>query len=356
MPTTPPRPRTFPRALLLACLVPLAGGLAGCGGKKLSAEDRAQRISVHTESAALYINMGEFERAVDQAQRGLELDPENFLLRLYLGRSLQKIGGTNEILAAEKVFRSLPAQKDFRVPLGLAEVLERKGLAFDEAADAIAAGQRFTQAVDREARVAELRAQARAAWEESNTRYEAALALEPGDLEILAGLARVAALDGRFERSLEWAAVLLETLAGDRRFWRARLEQPNLAPADQERILRQVRVLDDLAITVRRKAASLERELGRPAAALAQLDAVLELDPTLAAVHAARAQVLASLGRHREAIVAIDRFLEHSGHLPFESPDVQQAYRLRTAWERAVLDAERGAGLGGSGAAANAPR
>lgn len=336
-PFPPPSPRRAGTTLaLLAALALLA---PACASARDAKKDREQRLAVHTESAALYLNMGEYERAVDQAQRGLELDPESFVLRLYLGRALQKIGGTNEILTAEKVFRSLPAKEDFRVPLGLAEVLERKGLAQEEAAEAIEAGRRFTAAPDRAARGAELRAEARATWRESDSWYARALELQAGDIEVLSGLARVHALLGNLERSLEWSATLLDTLARDRAFWRTRLEQPGLSASDQERLLQQVRVLDDLTISVRRKAASLERELGRTERALAQLDAVLAIDPGLAPVHAVRAQLLAGLGRHRDALIGLERFLELSAGLPFEHPDVQQAMRLRGAWQRELARA-----------------
>ena len=332
------RPRAH--ALALSSVVLLL--LVGCGSTRSAKVDREQRLSVHTESAALYINMGEFERAVDQAQRGLELDPDNFTLRLYLGRALQKIGGTNEILVAERVYRSMPGDRDFRVPLGLGEVLERKGMAQDEAAEAIASGKRYTQATDRAARAAELRAESVASWKESEVLYERALKLQPGDLEVLSGLARINALQGEHGPALEWAEVLLTTLASDRSFWRQQLEVPNLGPGDQQRILSQVRTLDDLAITVRRKAAALELELRRPERALLQLDAVLEVDPNIKEVHAMRGQLLASLGRHREAIVAIDRYLELGRPMPFEHPDVQRAYRLRTAWSHEAEQRETG--------------
>src|SRR5690606_27134689 len=131
---TPRRAHAARRPWSTLALLLLAAAASACASSRDAKKDRQQRLSVHTESAALYLNMGEYERAVDQAQRGLELDPESFELRLYLGRALQKIGGTNEILTAEKVFRSLPTKQDFRVSLGLAEVLERKGLAQDEAA------------------------------------------------------------------------------------------------------------------------------------------------------------------------------------------------------------------------------
>lgn len=336
----PIRIQPLPLPPLQSLLALALCALCACGGARDSKKDREQRLAVHTESAALYLNMGEYERAVDQAQRGLELEPDSFILRLYLGRSLQKIGGTNEILTAEKVFRTLPAKKDFRVPLGLGEVLERKGLAQDEAADAIEAGRRFTAAADREARIAELRAEAQATWSEAEGWYARALELQPADSEILSGLARVTALRGAFERSLEWSATLTSTLAADRAFWHGRLAQPGLSAGDQERLLQQVRILDDLAISVRRKAASLERELGRPERALAQLDEVVAIDASIAPVHASRAQLLAGLERYREALNAVERFLELSTGLPFEHPDVQQAMRLRGVWQRELARRE----------------
>ena len=329
------KPAPSPRLVLALSAALLLGACQSDGEPKLSKEQREQQIAVHAQSAAMYLNMGEYERAMDQAQRGLNLDPEHRGLRLYLGRSLQKIGGTDQILAAEKVYRSMEPEGDFRVPLGLAEVLERKGVAYDEAADGVEDGRRYTEAADPAARAVELRADAQAAWEESLARYEEALELQPGDLEVLAGLARVNSLLERYDQSLRWAQALIDTAGTDREFWQAQLERPNITASDQAGFQASLRRLEDMIVAARKKAETLYRELGRPAEALAQLDALLEIDPRQPDIHARRAQVLAELGRHREAIAAADRFLEQCG-LPFDHPDVQKAFRLRNAWRRAA--------------------
>lgn len=342
---TAPSPATLPRALLLGLLALLAGA---CHSGRLSAEERERRIEVHTQSAALYLRMGEYERAIDQTQRGLDLDPENFDLRLLLGRALQMRGTTQDVLAAEKVYRSLPGDEDFRVPLGLAEALERKGTAFSETSEAILSGKRFTEAPDPEARARELRDKAQAAWEEALAAYRRALELQPGDTEVLSGLARVTALLGRHEESLGWGERVLATIDEDRAFWQQRLARPDLDAGTEADYKRRIARLENLEIAVRLQRAAIFRTLERDPQALAEIETVLEFDPDRPELWSRRAQLLARLGRFEEAIESIERFLAKS-QLEFDHPDVREAYRLKAIWERRAASSVPVGPAGGDG-------
>ena len=125
-----------------------------CQSSDMSDEERERFLDIHVESAGAYLSMGDYGRAVDQALRGLELEPDHFRLRLYLARGLQKTGRTEDVLRAERVFRSMERDEDYRVALGLGETVERRGLAQSEAADGVRAGPRVTDHHDPSVRAA----------------------------------------------------------------------------------------------------------------------------------------------------------------------------------------------------------
>lgn len=324
------RPRPLP-ALLASAL------LAACSTTGATPVDEDRQIEIHTESAVGYMNMGEYDRAIDQAMRGLSLDPDNQRLKLYLARALLLRRGTQDVLRAEKVLRELDGTEDFRVPLGLGEVLERKGVAFDEAGRAIASGERFTQAPDPQARGKELRDQAVATWRESVSYYERANALRPNDPEVVSGLVRVHGLLGDLEESLQWADGILATSANDRAFWQTSLRRPDMSVAEEDRIRGELARLTSLQSAVLMQASTSALALDRREQALAYLDQLIAIDPDLAEAHSRRAQLLMDLGRYEEAIAGIDSYLRLAG-LPYEHPYVKRAYELRRACEVAMRD------------------
>lgn len=324
--------RRAPTLLLSTTLALLLGSCSSSGTKPV---DKQRQVEIHTEATVGYMSIGEFDRAIDQAVRGLALAPEDKKLRLYLARALLRRGGTQDVLRAEELLRGLDGSEDFRVPLGLAEVLERKGLAFEDAGIAIASGKRFTQNPDPAARGAELRAQARAAWEESLTLYEQANALRPNDYEVMSGLSRACSLLGRDEQSLAWAEAVLQITSTDRAFWQNQLQRPDVSANEEERLRRNIARLNEIEVALLLKASSTELRLGRRERAIDYLTRVIEIDPSLAEAYSRRAQLLIEVGRYEEAIAGIDRYLRLAA-LPFDHPNVQRAFELRQACEQAL--------------------
>lgn len=323
--------RLLPGLALLA----LASGCAS----KMSTEEREKRLEIYRETCGAYLAMGEWERAEDQALRGLALDEDEPQLRLYLGRALLNQGTPDAIEKAEFTLETLDADGDFRVPMTLAAVKERKGVAYTEAAAAVRSGERATPAADPEARAQELERTGRRALERALELFEEALELQPNDTEVLNGLVRVTALLGRYEDSLAWGQAVVSITTSDRLFWRNQLERPNLSPQEEERMWANIRRLRETETSVHLHAASLlNTKLDRPADAVRELDAVVAVDPDVPEIHSRRAQLLYRLERYEEAIAAIDEYLRLSG-LPFEDPDVQRAYRIRRDCESALVRA-----------------
>ncbi|MDP6540100.1 MAG: hypothetical protein QF903_02865 [Planctomycetota bacterium] len=312
----------------------LAAGLlcaalaAACKSNEPTEAELARQIEIHTEATIGYLDMGELDRAVDQALRGLSLAPEDFKLRLFLGRALQKRGSIEDLLQAERVLRDLQPSEDFRVSLGLAEVLERKGVAFDESARGVAPG-RHTGGADQATTRLRLERDAGEAWEESLAAYERALALRPNDHPAMTGALRVTSLCGDHAGALAWTDAILASTGADRGFWTSQLERPELSVRDEQSARDNIAELDELEMAVQLQAATTLVLCDRKPEAVERLDRACALVPDLAELHSRRAQLLVELGRYEEGLAAIDEYLRLSDGLAFEHPDIRRAYNLR---------------------------
>ena len=335
------------RALMkrpLGLWAPLALTLLGAcssGPPELTAEQKARLVDRHTETAQEYLRMGELDRAEGQALKALELDPANTKCKMIRGWTLQKRGRIEDILVAERVFREIVDCGDYRAVLGLAECLERKGLAFHEASDDIASGRRVSEAADPAARAKQLLGERDRAWKESSERYDQVLAPHPEDVDALNGAMRMDALLGREEKSLERGAKLLATIVPSREFWEKQMLRPQLTVEDERLYRERIDHLRDLEIATHLHSSAILHGLSRDADALEHVDAALALDPERAEYYSRRAELEKNLGRPEKAIADIDRFLGRSTQT-YDHPDVKRAYRLRKECEDALKAAETG--------------
>jgi tetratricopeptide (TPR) repeat protein len=312
-----------------ACLGWVAALLLGLAPACTSPEGERDEtlLEIYTNTAESYYQLGDNDRAIGQAIKALEIDPDNVKLKLILGWSLQRRGRTDDVLKAEMIFRDIIDEEDFRAPLGLATSLERQGMANEEAAEAIESGKRITEAPDPVARALELHAKAQSLWQESSGWYEKTLELQKTNLDALNGLQRVDALVGRKEASLERSRELVTALGTDRAFWTKRLEKPELGEREETEIRTMVKRLTDLEVVSRSHAARLHHELGRPGQALEQLDIAIDLAPDRPDLHGMRAVVQKELGHYDAAIADAERFIALSPQSG-DSPDIQKAHDL----------------------------
>jgi tetratricopeptide (TPR) repeat protein len=324
-------PRSCARSLALGALL----ALGACHSDEPKKPDPEKLLEVHREAALQYFDQGELLRAQDQVMRGLDIQPDDAQLKLMLGWILQRKGTPKDVLDAERVFRDLAPEKDYRALLGLAESLERKGLLYAEAADAVESGSRTTEAPDPTKRVAELRKEAQDYWSESVVHYQTTLAQRPSEGKAKNGLQRVYALLGQSEKSLEWAQQLLEQTGAEIEFWKKQLQRPDLTARDEDRLRSLLKASAGLEVETHIHSSTLLLELGRKDEAVAHLDKVLALAPERADGYSRRAQILFELGRFEEAIADIDEFLRLS-NLDFEHPDIRRAYQLRSDCEAAL--------------------
>lgn len=328
-----PSSRRSRRPLLASAFAGLAF-LSACSSTP-GEPDPEQQLQMHREFALRYFDQGDLARAEQQVDKGLEIDEDDRQLLLMKGWIRQRRGTAQDLLIAEAVFRELDDDEDFRVELGLGEALERKGVLYREAAEAVRSGERFTESDDPEARADELLRTAADSWSEALQCYADALALKPGEFQAMNGLQRVHALRGEYEESLRWAQDLLAGSKAEMEFWRERLRRPELSATEEDRLRNLLRGSTELQAATHLTAATLLVSLGRKDEAVIHLDGAAVLEPDRAEIQSRRAQLLAELGRPGDAALAVQAFLRHT-QLPFEHPDVQRAYDLLSECERAA--------------------
>ena len=112
--------------------------------------DEEALLASYMETASRYFQMGQYERCVHQANRGLEVDPANERFKLIKGRALLLVRENNTVALeqAHAVLREIQGLDDWRVDVTLGEVKERRGIVRLDGAREIEAGERYTDAPD----------------------------------------------------------------------------------------------------------------------------------------------------------------------------------------------------------------
>lgn len=312
-----------PRLLGLALLTLLSA----CSSTPKGELTDTQKLGLYLENAGRYYELGEIERCLDQCHRGLAIEDDNERFLLIQGRCHQHLGTSQDIAIAERIFRNHPAQDDFRVRLGLAAALERKGLLFSESSVLIRSGERYTEAPDPEARADELVKLSVEAWDESLESYLDAEKLFTGSFEALNGLMRVSRYQGKSTDALAFASALLESIEGSNRLFRVTLTENEAKGESSVNARRTLLSNQELETFVRLESSELLHGFGRDDEALAQLDQALSLDPSMTTLHSRRGQLLFTMQRYSRAKSALERFLSLSNE-PFDHPDIRNTYAL----------------------------
>lgn len=329
-----------PQSPLLAALAAaLLGGalLASCQSSDEPPDlTDEQKLGYYFENALRYYNLRDLERAINQVQRGLEVDPDNERFLLMEAKIYQLRGKTADIARALEIYRKHPAQDDFRVQLGIGETNERLALIEDASADKIQSGELYTEAPDPEARAEELRRSAKKRLEEAFEAYLESNDLARGEVATVNGLVRVTALLRREHESIEWARQLIDVLGESSRLRRIELEDPNLTAGRERELLESVRANTNMVVEAHLHIANLYYMLGLKQEVVDELSRVVELDPARGEAYAQRAQVLYQLGRYQQASDSVQRFLELSTDLTYDHPNIQEAYALQRRCRQAL--------------------
>jgi len=309
---------------LLGCL-PLLGACNSPDPADLTDEEK---IALRFEGALGYLFAGDLDRAQQQAQKGLEIDKGNERLLLLLGDIHQQRGTTHDYRAAEAIFRAHPAQHDFRVQLGLGLALERIGVIYDEAASAIRSGDRTTDALDPAKRADDLAAHAQEAWAECKESYLKTIEIHLGEIKAVAGLVRVCALMGEEDASVGWAREYIEILKSANRVRHLELEDATLAAHRERELKDSIALNDEAIIKTLMHVSTIYTRQGNLQGAVDELGAVIAKNPDLPQAYSRRASIYFRLAQYQRASDTLQSYLKLSAHLPFDHPDIRQAYAL----------------------------
>ena len=328
-------PHRFLSLALLALLV------SAC--QSTDAAEQQQQLTLHREFARKYFENNQLVLAEQQADLGLEIESDDPQLRLMKAWIRQKRGGAEDVLLAERLFRDLVDDGDYRATLGLGQALERKGVLYWESAASVERGERPTKSSDPVARAEEMRQEARDFWHESVEWYEETLALKSGELQAVNGLQRVWALIGDLEQSLHWSNALLEQSEREIEYWRAELQRPDLRAVEEDECRRLLNASTALMVETHLVASTSLVQLGRRQEALPHLDRAIELAPDRAGSYSRRAQLNHDFGNVRAARADLEQFLRLST-LPVDHPDMRRAFDLLADCEVELQGADKSGG------------
>ena len=317
-------------SLPLACLTGVACQSSGGDSER----DPEQMLEVYRETAYGHWENEDPSRAAAQALKALEIDPDDHSMRLILGWGLLRLGKRDDLIRARGVFQSIRDYEDYRAQLGLAIVNERLGVLWEEAGDAFQEGNR-TPPEGQTAQSAH--AEAYTIWREAVALYEGVLVEQPEERKAINGLQRVHGHLGEFDVAMRYTLELLDRTDKEIVFFEQQLQRPELTDVEEDRYRENLRILEDSKVKSHLYAAEVLRMLDRPEAAIEHLDHLLVVDPDQRTAYSYRAQHNASLRRWDEAIGDLDRFLALAVDMPYEHPDVREAFRLRTVYETELL-------------------
>lgn len=325
-------------ALRTACGMLALSLFSACSSTPPGELTKKQKLDFYMENAGRYYELGEVNRCLDQVTRGLEIDPDNERFLLMKGRCHQIRGTSDDIAIAEKLFRDHPAQDDYRIQLGLAGALERKGVLFDVSGREIRSGDRYTPAKDPEARADDLAKRAIEAWEESAEHYALAAEYYSGGFEALNGQMRVTRFLGKSDLALDHARALIESIQTSNRLFRTQEEEQEAKGESTVDTRRTLLDNQELEVWIRLEIAEILKGQDRDQEALEELDIAYALEPDIKDLHSRRGQLLFEMGRYERAKSALERFLKLSED-PFDHPDIQRTYDLIQRCDMALAEA-----------------
>lgn len=342
-----------PFTKLIACTLALGAALSlsacSSSGPRKAGDDlgltKKQKEGLFLENAIRYVSLGDFDRAQDQARKGLEISPGNKRFLMIFGRCNLQRGGAQDILVAIDTFKRIDGddRNDFRVQASWGAAVERLGMFYYEAARGVESGERTTKAKDPKQRAEELRADAIKHWEEAYEHFTLSLTARSGEPEAINGLVRTSALLGRPEESIEHSRELIKAIQASQRLVNSELDVTDITAKEERRLFKSRVSNTDFEVKARLHITSLLRTNGQLAEAIEELDAIAALDPYLAQAHSQKAQLLFESGDFVKARASVTRFLEMQAPTSdVNDPDIRQAFELIERCDRQIVQPRNG--------------
>lgn len=327
------------RCALCAVLVFMQIGCGVFGGRSREQRDR---LAFYKQNAGTYFLGDRYEQALDMAQRGLEIAPDDYELLVTSGLChLQRAGEDPvELSDAEKYFDKAFDQRRFEdnrpeAILGYATVQQR--LAIDQerraAAIAVELERKNLAGSDRlaaEARAKEYGGRASSFQEKARRAYRTLLEREELLRYAHKGLMEIATEKNDYDAAvLHGEACLSENHKAQE--VHNKVIRETLAPNEEQRSRAAISELIDQEKRVRSALAEMHFRKNQPARSIEQLDALLTLDPTRSSDYFNRGRALEQLGRTDEARADFEKFL---GTTSLATSDDRVAHAVRATTRR----------------------
>ena len=327
LPPSPLSPRAVMHRILPLCF------LVSCGVFGLSSEDRDQLTS-YKQRAAIYYDTGDLGKAIDQVQKGLVIDGDDYSLTQIWAWSLLRLSGNNDarLQQSRRHFEKLMdlrsmGQQSHQALLGYGLCLERIGQKERQQRDLLR-GRLDTALEPMDRAEIEARASEHEALAASNFRASRTVLLrliENGQEILLANkaLMEVNSLLPDYDSALAHGEAYLAESKRLQAHWRSEIQLTQEVGYEKEARTRLSRLRND-EIEVRALLANIHAKAQNWAGVVGQLDVVLQMDPKRSIDYFNRGDSLRQLGRIAEMKEDFGNFLSLT-NLPAGDPRVIQA-------------------------------
>ncbi len=309
--------------------------LAACGIFGMSEEDRTA-LTRYQSNAKLYWDWGNFDQALDQARRGLEIDPDDYNLRAIQAWCWLRAGRDDAVMLDRAVqafdeIAGLRADADHAAyaRLGYAEAHTVAGLrALTESQDLRAEAERMAAESARHAerinRAATLRATALQHFALAEGQLERLVELGDQVRRAHFGLMQIEWWRDDYNKAVEHGHAFLARARQEQTAVQRQIHDTMEVEFEREK-RRELQALIDDEVRVRAYLANLHFKRDHHELVVAQLDEALGRVPGLTHEYYNRARSLLELGRTDEAVRDLQHFLPK---VPLDSPQAREALRI----------------------------
>jgi tetratricopeptide (TPR) repeat protein len=308
--------RLLPLLLLPAC------GLVSCGLFGMSDDDR-NSLSRYQANAQLYYDGGNFDQALEQVRRGLEIEPDDYKLHYIRGWCFLRLvpRDPSMLQQASQQFERVMAYRAHeehgpQALLGYGLCHQRLAQERLEQAQALhneLARVKFdsNEANIRRAQIDTHENVARGHLEIAGNQFQRLIDRGDALLEAHRNMMQTLALAQKYAPAVEHGNRFLQRCEQEQERLKQELQR-TLVVAYERHVQDELDRLVAQEIDVRGFLANLFYKLGQHAQAVEQLDQILAEDPTRSTDYYNRARSLEALGRGQEAVRDYERFLATS--------------------------------------------
>ena len=312
--------------------------LSGCSVFGGLTSDERDQVNNYRDRAGKYFNARQYERAIDQADSGLVLDPQNYELHSrrawsYLQLSIStSINSDRDLLAAESIFSNIidwrqDDDHDPRTIYGYAITLHNRA----RVTESQAAQLRDQPSPDSTsaARAEEVTNRSQAYDRQSDIYFQKITDGNTAGMAIKRGAYKYRmAIHYRqkdFENAVAFGLKNLEINERETRYFQARYEET--LSSEYEKVFRQdLEALRTDEMKIRSRLAMYHQEKGQFRAAIVHLDAILEDHPSRVEDYYLRGNCHRALKQHAETRADFRKFLQLGKKLPDTHPSVRDAW------------------------------